>query len=280
VSAGAALPAQGDEFIRCTVGARQLAFRAVDVAHTARVDRLRPGADADGRIGSLDISGQAIPVFDLGRTLGAPPSAGTASPVVNQHIAVTGRPGELVGWVVDGMAPAVWAGGTTIVPLPPMVGAPATSWFQAVVRYRGDSVLVLTPSRLRCEPMSHVGSAPPRPRADVPRFAIGPRQIVAIVKALPINDVPGSAAHVIGVSWWRNALVPVIDFRGRTALEAAPRGRFLLALCGGRRRGGIVAFPIASASSLPTFVDDAFHVGDETAGLLNLDTLLTMTQEL
>ena len=112
-------------------------------------------------------------------------------------------------------------------------------------------------------------------------------------RALTIIKVPGSADHVTGVSWWRNTVVPVIDFRSRNA-AAVPHGRFLVAQCGGGLRGMLVAFPIDSEvamhkptdsdrgltdTSLPPFVDGAFQVGGETAALLNLDALLTINQE-
>jgi len=121
------------------------------------------------------------------------------------------------------------------------------------------------------------------------------RQMVAIVQDLPQIPVPGSAAHVTGVGWWRHAAVPMIDFRDRAERAAAVQpGRCLLARCGGALRGTIVALPIdpevavhqpapadrnLAATSLPSFVDGAFQVGGETAALLNLDALLTINQE-
>ena len=309
--------AGGDGFICCTVGSQQFAFRAADVRHVSRADKLRVGADQDGCIGSLKISGQMIPVFRLGRTLGGPSAAGGPARDADQHIAVTGPPGELVGWLVDRIARALVAEGTTVMPLPLMIGAQATAWFEGVVRFGESSVLLLAARRLhpltapvarartsasgtastagneRTEPMALLFSTPALPRCDAPRFAISARQIVGIVKALTIIKVPGSADHVTGVSWWRNTVVPVIDFRNRDA-AAVPHGRFLVARCGGGLRGTLVAFPIdpevtmhkpadsdrgLTDTSLPPFVDGAFQVGGETAALLNLDTLLTISQE-
>jgi chemotaxis signal transduction protein len=311
--------AGGDGFICCTVGSQQFAFRASDVHHVSRADKLRAGSDEDGRIGTLKMSGQLIPVFGLGRALGEPDACGSAARSAGQHIAVTGRPGELVGWLVDHIARAVDSDGATVVPLPRLVGAQATTWFDALVRLGETLVLLLAPHRigpfgtpvteshratsaeaggtpsLPTAPMTLLFSTPALPRCAAPRYAISARQIVAIVKALQLIRVPGSAPHVTGVSWWRNTAVPVIDFRDSLD-RAAPlsHSRCLLAQCGGPLRGTIVAVPIdpdidthkpadsdrgLTDTSLPPFVDGAFQVGGETAALLNLDTLLTIHQE-
>ena len=310
----------GDGFICCTVGSQQFAFRAADVRHVSRADKLRVGTDEDGRVGTLKTSGQMIPVFRLGGALGEPAAAGGPARDADQHIAVTGRPGELVGWLVDHLARAVDSEGATVVPLPRLVGAQATTWFDALVRLGETLVLLLAPHRigpfgtplteshhatsapsgvtpqLPTVPMTLLFSTPALPRCAAPRYAISARQIVAIVKALQLIRVPGSAQHVTGVSWWRNTAVPVIDFRDRPDGAAAlSHSRCLLAQCGGSLRGTIVAVPIdpdidthkpadsdrgLTDTSLPPFVDGAFHVGGETAALLNLDTLLTIHQEL
>jgi chemotaxis signal transduction protein len=310
--------AGGDGIICCTVGSRQFAFRGADIRHVARAETLRPDTADDGRLGSLKISGQTIPVFGLGRTLGEPVPAAAAARHGDQHIAVTGRPGELVGWLVDRIARASAAEGPTVVPLPHVLGAPAAAWFDALVRLGDTSMLLLAPDHLdprvtpapagsapacqpapiapaarndRTEPMALLFSTPALPPCHAPRYAISAKQIVAIVQALPLIPVPGSVDYVTGVSWWRNTVVPVIDFRSREDRHAVPQGRYLLAQCGGRLRGTIVAVPIdpeialhkpaasdlgVSAASLPPFVDGVFGVGGDTAALLNLDALLSV----
>ena len=310
--------AGGDGLIGCTVGSRQFAFRASDVLHVSRADKLRGDSGDDGRIGILKMSGQTIPVFRLGRTLGEPANDDVTRDA-DQHIAVTGRPGELVGWLVDRLARAVVADGTTIMPLPRILGARAAAWFDALVRLGDHSVLLLAPHRFgpfaapridRCDstespavltpqvsiaPMTVLFSTPALPNCTTSRYAISARQMVAIVQDLPQISVPGCAEHVTGVGWWRHTAVPLIDFRNRAERAAAgANGRCLLVRCGATLRGTIVALPIDSdvavhkpasadrnldATSLPPFVDGAFQVGGDTAALLNLDALLTINQE-
>ena len=312
--------AGGDGLICCAAGSQQFAFRASDVRHVSRADRLRSSADEDGRAGTLKVSGgQMIPVFHLGRALGEPATAGGRPRDADQHIAVTGRPGEMVGWLVDHLARAVMADGTTVMPLPHIRGTRAAGWFDALVRIGDRSVLVLAPDRLgpfarpRTSAVISPGMPPPLtrqvatapmtvlfstralPRAAASRYALSARQMVAIVQDLPQIPVPGCAGHITGVGWWRQTAVPLIDFRDRADRAAAGQHeRCLLARCGGALRGTIVALPIdadvavhrpasgdrnLAATSLPPFVDGAFQVGGETAALLNLDTLLTINQE-
>lgn len=310
--------AGGDGIICCTVGSRQFAFRGADIRYVARAEKLRDDGADDGRVGSLKIGGQTIPVFGLGRTLGQAAPDGTAGRQVDQHIAVTGHPGALVGWLVDRITRAAVSEGPTVVPLPSMLGAPADAWFDALVRLGDTSMLLLAPDHLdprvarehgdsaapfqpaptattvrteSSEPMALLFSTPALPACNTSRYAISAKQIVAIVQALPLIPVPGSVNYVTGVSWWRNTVVPVIDFRDRDTRHAVPQGRYLLAQCGGRLRGTIVALPIdpeialhkpaaadlgVAAAPLPPFVDGLFGVGGDTAALLNLDALLTV----
>ena len=304
-----------DGIICCTVGSRQFAFRGRDVRHVARGEALRADASADGRVGALRIGGQNVPVFALGRALGEPAAA--AMRTADQHIAVTGEPGALAGWLVDRIARTAIPDSAAVMPLPDLIGAPATSWFDALVNLGDASVLVLAPQHLnpladrdagwethgtpglsrglseaaageQGEPLVVLFSTAALPGSDAQRYALSARQIAAIVQPLPMITVPGSAAYVTGVSWWRDAVVPVIDFRDPVDRDPAPHARCLLAQCGGRLRGTIVAVPIASEvavhkpaatdrrldpASCPPFTAGMFSAGGETVALLDLDAL-------
>ena len=309
-----------DGIICCTVGSRQFAFRGGDVRHVARGEALRADAAADGRVGVLRIGGQSVPVFALGRALG---DAAPAVRHADQHIAVTGEPGALAGWLVDRIARTTIPDAAAVMPLPDIIGAPATSWFDALVNLGDTSVLLLAPQHLhpladrppdreapgrsqepagssqaspglsrglsaQGEPLVVLFSTAALPRSDARRYALSARQIAAIVQPLPLITVPGSAAYVTGVSCWRDAVVPVIDFRDPVDRDPAPHARCLLAQCDGRLRGTIVAVPIESevavhkpaatdrrldTTSCPPFAAGMFTVGGDTVALLDLNAL-------
>jgi chemotaxis signal transduction protein len=201
------------------------------------------------------------------------------------------------------------------MPLPDIIGAPATSWFDALVKLGDASVLLLAPQHLKpqagrapdreppglgpglsadtgppgeqAEPLVVLFSTAALPPSAARRYALSARQIAAIVQPLPVIAVPGSAGCITGVSWWRDAVVPVIDFRDPVARESAPHARCLLAQCGGRLRGTIVAVPIDSEVAVhkpaaadhrldtpgPPFAAGMFSAAGEPVALLDLVAL-------
>ena len=71
----------------CSVGDKQYALRAADVRHIVRVEKMRAAAGSDGRVGTLELAGQPVPVFRLGSVFGRtgpsearPATAGITSP--------------------------------------------------------------------------------------------------------------------------------------------------------------------------------------------------------
>lgn len=301
------------ELICCTVGSHTFAFRSVDVRHAARVEHMRAETAPDGRAGTLTVSGRAIPVFELGGALGATRLA----PNAPQHIAVTGHADEMVGWLVDRIARTTVADPTCIASLPAIVGTPADTWFDALVNLGDKTVLRLAPRHLNplsptasgvanstppvsvamrtatataeTSPLVVLFSSEALPESGVKRCALSARQIEAVSQPLPLTAVPGSARFVIGVSWWRDAAVPLIDFRDRDAHATSADRRWLIVRCGGRLGPTLVAFPIDSdvlvrlpaaadervdGASCPGFAAGLFHVGSETVALLDLDRLL------
>jgi chemotaxis signal transduction protein len=296
------------------VGDEQYALRGADVRQIVRVEKMAGAAGGDGRAGTLDVAGEAVPVFSLGTVLGRPHAAGRPHGA-GHHIAVTGEPGELVGWLVDRVARTPLSHGAQVVPLPAVVGPVATAWFEAVVKIGDSSVLLLAPQCLNplasgqarsdgtrafsasapeiggsMEHMVLLFSTPALPRCGAPRYALSGRRIAAIVQPLAPIVVPGSAPHVTGVAWWRNAVVPLIDFRGPGDHgDAALRRRLVIARCGTRLDGTLVAFPVdaeialhrprpedrqAAAVPRPAFALGMFDVDGEVVALLDLDALL------
>lgn len=281
-----------------------------------RVEKMHASAGRDGSAGTLEVAGQTVPVFRLGTVLGRP---GAAQHGAGYYIAVTGEHGELVGWLVDGIARTPSSQGTQVVSLPSVVGIVATTWFEALVKLGDSSMLLLAPQYLNplarrparaddtrafsasapsigrsAERMVLLFSTPALPRCEAPRYALSCQRIAAIVQFLSPIVVPGSARHVRGLAWWRNAVVPVIDFRGPGDHDdAAQHRRCVIAQCGAALGGTLVAFPVDSEVALhrpaaedrqtagvprPAFAVGMFDVDGEAVALLDLDALLAPEQ--
>jgi chemotaxis signal transduction protein len=307
-----------DGLVCCAVGDEQYALRGADVRQIVRVENMLGSAGDGGRAGTLDVAGETVPVFRLGTVLGRP-GASRAAHAAGNHIAVTGEPGALVGWLVDRILRTPLYEGAQVVALPAFVGGPATAWFEAVVKLDDDSVLLLAPQYLNplvapparpdgarafsastpaigrpAEPMILLFSTPALPHCDAPRYALSGRRIAAIAQPLSTMVVPGSAPHVTGVAWWRDSVVPVIDFRGPGDHDdAAQLRRCVIARCGTRLDNALVAFPVnsdievhrpsaddrqAAAAPHPAFALGMFDVDGEVVALLDLDALLAPTQ--
>ena len=202
--------------------------------------------------------------------------------------------------------------------LPAVVGPAATSWFEALVKLGGTSILLIAPrylnplSRRRrpdaitpftaavkkpgdsAEQIVLLFSTPALPRCAAPRFALSGRQVASISQPMSPIPVPGSAPYVTGVAWWRNLVVPVIDFRGPGGHDdEAQRRRQVIAQCGPRLGNTLVAFAVDAEIALhrpgtgderaaevpcPSFAAGMFDIGGEPVALLDLDSLLAPVQ--
>jgi chemotaxis signal transduction protein len=307
-----------DDIICCTAGLEQYAFRNADVRYVARAEQMRREAGPHGQIGSLRISSQSVPVFDLGALLGHPTPARGAH-VEGLHIIVTGDSGSLTGWLVGRVMRTPMDCGSPAVPLPATVGFPAARWFDALVKLKEYSVLLLAPRHLtpgvppagvtdsaevfheprsavdrQAEPIVAIFSTPVLPSSGPGRFAISGRLIEAVVQREIPMGVPGCAPHVTGVIWWRNAVVPVVDFRGRERSDSAVPRRCLIARLSNAAGHGLVAFEIDSEIAVhrpsardlavqdlpcPPGAFGTFSVNGEPVSLINLDALLPSPSE-
>jgi chemotaxis signal transduction protein len=305
----------------CTVGDKQYALRGADVRQILRVEKMRGAAAGDSKAGTLDLAGQVVPVFRLGTVLGrATPQRNVTAPG-GHHIAVTGEGSEVVGWLVDRVVRTPLSDDALVVPLPAVVGPAATSWFEALVKLGGTSLLLMAPQYLNplaqrklrpdvgrtagalampaktaeaAEPIVLLFSTPALPRCAATRFALSGRQVAAVAQPVSLIPVPGSAPCVTGVAWWRNLVVPVIDFRGAGDHDdAAQRRRQLIAQCGPRLGNTLVAFAVdaevalhrpgagdqkAAGVACPPFAAGVFDIGGEAVALLDLDALLAPVQ--
>jgi chemotaxis signal transduction protein len=309
-------PQSGDDGILCCdVGQERFAFRSRDVRHVERAEYMRADRGDDGRLGTLRLGGQQVPVFGLGDVLGRSSHDDRAN-APDRHIAITGDRHSLAGWLVDRIARVAQPATGDIAPLPPIVGAQAASWFEGIVWLGEDeSALLLAPHHLTApaaridvhgseaaferqrsavepESVAVVFSTTVLPAADEFRFALSGRQIAAIVQPTTPITVPGCNDFVDGVTWWRRTAVPVIDFRARADRYGTTYRRRLIVQCGPRQHGSLIAFSIdpgvfmcrpaaehrlMPAVPCPPFASGVFDVNGEAVALLDLDALLQLT---
>jgi len=291
----------------CEVGQERFALRSQDVRHVERAEHLRPADVADGRAGVLKLGDHIVPVFSLARVLCRP---GDRPARPEHHIAVTGDRHSLVGWLVDRVVRTDHVSTADIAPLPALIGAPATTWFDGFLgRTEYDAAPVLVPASLNPlapatterretiqvaamnkpgEPVALVFSTTALPPTAARRYALSGRQIVAIVQSIPAMPLPGCADHVVGVTWLRRSIVPVIDFRDPDDRSTDTRRR-LIVRSGARHGGAPVAFSIDSEVLMcradhghrqlhdmpcPSFASGIFEINGEPVALLDLDVLL------
>jgi chemotaxis signal transduction protein len=301
-----------DGLLRCSAGGTEFAIRASDVRHVARADQLRADEKRDGRAGVIKLGGYLVPVFALHTRLGLPRTVETPEP--EQHIAVTGDQEQLVGWLVDRITRDATADAMQIAPLPASIGGDARRWFEGIVVSPDRSVLLVNTRQLnplaadaaanmtwappfvqlpisddsRAEPVALLFSTTALPAADTNRYALSARQVAAIIQPTEMIRVPGCAAHVAGVTLWRDVVVPVVDFR-RQLQESAANTRRLIARCGADGRQSLVAFSIDAEivmhkpaagdrllpeASCPPFATGVFNIDGDRVALLDLDALV------
>jgi chemotaxis signal transduction protein len=267
-----------DGLVCCSVGDKQYALRGADVLQIVRVEKMRTAAGSDSRVGTLDLAGQPVPVFRLASVLGRTAAQRNALDAGGHHIAVTGDGRELVGWLVDRVVRTPLSQDAQVAALPAVVGPTATSWFEALVKLGGTSILLIAPQYLNplsqrqlradavrpfaasaaarkpgdsAEQVVLLFSTPALPRCAASRFALSGRQVAAISQPMSPIPIPGSAPYVTGVAWWRSFVVPVIDFRGPGQHDdEAQRRRQVIAQCGPRLGNTLVAFAVDAEIAL------------------------------
>ena len=309
-------PSGGDGLAFCFVGHERYAILDSDVRFIVRVEQMRQDRGADGRLGTLASGGQQLPVYSLATQLGRKPGLSSG-----RHIVVTVGARDAVGWLVDRVARSARGDRLDVVPLPAVVGPSATRWFKGLLKFEENACLLVSPADLDPRASAAAPSVTPAPRSvpvsnpraaagtgvapsmivmfasralpacGVDRYGLSARQVAALVPSLPSIPVPGSARHVNGVALWREAAVPIIDFREAGArAEAGAGNRHLMVQCGARLQGTVVALPIGAdvalyratmddrpvvtGTSKPEFVMGVFRIGDNRLALLDLDILV------
>jgi len=286
--------------VSCRVGSEQYAVRDTDVREIARSERLRRDPRGDGAVGTLLLDGgERVAVFALAEVL-RPGSSAAAATSAWSHVVVTRGPTAPIGWLVERVARLPPIDGLAVRPLPLTIGWPATRWFEGLSLVDDQPMLVVSPSDLdprvqvpakaasppiacglAAGPMEPLAATPPLvltfstpalSDAGLDRWVVSARRVVAIVSALTLTPVPGSAPHVVGISMCYGQVTPVIDLGGRGA--PVDGGRFLVVRCAD---GTTVAFPIGNDTSLRYAAADARAIASESqtapacAGVFDLE---------
>ncbi|MFI5179272.1 MAG: chemotaxis protein CheW [Vicinamibacterales bacterium] len=277
------------DIVTCVISGAQYALGGRHIREIVRGEHMRRDGRPDDAAGVVTVDGAKIPVHSLASILTRHAGAGEAPQTAGRHIIVTQTSRGAVGWLVDRIARSKLPADTQVTPLPPMLGRPATSWFEGLLRVEDRSLLLLSPEHLdpraasappdrdECLLMSPPArttvprggipaglvvtfSSPALPRCSAPRYALSARRVAVVVRSLPVCMVPGSARFIVGVTFWRGEALPVIDFRDAADRDATSDAhRFLVARCGGPMSGTSVAFSVDAEMALhqPTRDDRA-----------------------
>jgi chemotaxis signal transduction protein len=300
-----------DGLICCIVGDQQYAVRRDDVQTVARADDVRADPTRPDTVGTL---GDGLPVFRLSRLLDRSDGAVSAG----RHVIVTRGDGSSFGLLVDQIVRTPAVAHAEIRQLPAIVGPLPVARFRGLLTSEEVSCLILAPGALDpAAPLQRRAvSHPPAPasagaatgvrhaiansvvifssaalsrRRDV-RYALDARRISALVQSLPTVAVPGSPPYVKALGWWRESVVPVLDFARNTAPPPDASSRYLIVRTGRYFDHALVALPIgrditlhratgddrlvASTGSARGAIRGMFTVGQERVALLDLDRLI------
>jgi chemotaxis signal transduction protein len=302
-------PTEGSTIVCCAVGPNHYAFDGADVRFIVRSEQLRP-APPDAPAGCVGIlrADVDIPVYLLARHV-----AGAAASGAHSHIVVTQGAGRPIGWLVSNTIRNTRDSESSVLPLPPIAGPLAASWFKGLIKLADRPYLLLSPRGLDPSASSHPPAAyapviPPPPHdaaagqavvlfatvalppSRVARYAVSARQVLAVVaQTLPATPLPSGKPQVNAVALWRDIAVPVVDFRGRVPDGRDTKARYLIAHCGALLKYAPLALPIEQGVALhkagpadrqlprdagdPPYLAGVFEIGGELVGLVDIDKL-------
>jgi chemotaxis signal transduction protein len=272
--------------LRCGAGRETYGLDLACVRGVRRADQLCRQDGADGLVGTLPSAGGPIPVFHLGRRLGAEVPATAAA----RHVVVVDVGGRPFGLLTDRVAQAQQVAANCLFPLPASLREDGAPCFDALLKIDQQYLLMISPGRLLPgarpaagasdsaqagpqEPLAPVGMAPrptrgrtagrivvflladPLPGERPTAFGLNLAKVSEIVEAGEPIPVPGAPAHVLGLVIRRDRAVPVMDLG--TCLGLAPvvpdrRSRLLVVRA--NRRGewaGLLVRPAVRILALP-----------------------------
>jgi purine-binding chemotaxis protein CheW len=236
--------------VRCSIGQETFAVDMNLVRHILRSDQITSAPGADGLVGYLAERGGHVPVYCLAERLGrSSQSQGAAiRPVV--VLKEGPRPWALL---VDRVSQVVRLEAELVAPMPGVAIDPFTNYFEGIVNRDGETLLLLSLTRLNpeCAPDDFALSSPsfshrpdrgspraqlaidggvgqkkivlfdtaePAPRVRRVTFALGITQVLEVLGRLPLLPVPNAPPACLGVVNWREWTVPVLDLAQRLGL--------------------------------------------------------------
>ncbi|MGE3540604.1 MAG: chemotaxis protein CheW [Candidatus Tectimicrobiota bacterium] len=232
-------------WLRCVAAGQTYALALAYVSSIQRPEQCRWQPGPRGPLALLPGAGRAIPVVRLAACLAAAP---TASSLSGRLLVLKAQPHP---WAlhVDSLEGVIQMASEAVYALPDLGQAPATCCFDAVLAWEDQFLLSLAPAGL-CPAGLSVPAAPyhpiPRPVTHLPPapqvggqllsfrtlehaphdppwcFALSLSQIAQLLYRPPFVPVPGLAPGIVGLTWWRDALLGVIDLSQRLGGAASP----------------------------------------------------------
>ncbi len=239
--------------VRCSIGQETFAVDMKLVRHILRSDQITRTPGPDGLVGYLAERGGRVPVYCLSERLGRSRQSQPASirPVV--VLQEGARPWALL---VDRVSQVVRVDAQSITPMPAVAVDPFTNYFEGIVHRGGETLLLLSLTRLNpeCPPENFALSPSPfswRPDRGSPRapgetdegagqrqivlfdtaeparrvrrvtYGLGITQVLEVLGKLPLLPVPNAPQACLGVVNWREWTVPVLDLSQRLGLALA-----------------------------------------------------------
>lgn len=254
--------------LRCVVAGQVYGLAMAYVDGIQPVETLQGQPGPQGLLGFLPGNEPRLPVFSLAARLSQPQPA---APLTG-HIVVLQAQARPWALYVEHLEGVIQVAQDELCALPAMLQPAASRLFNAVLHYENTLLLSLAPAGLHpygvpdALPLFHpvqrtVSSVPPAPEAQAQilsfttlataarehpwHFALSLSQVSQILPAQPLRPVPGTAATVMGLTWWRDAPLAVLDLSqclgGPVSLLQAD-GRLLVARAASMQ--AFVGFPI------------------------------------
>jgi chemotaxis signal transduction protein len=257
-------------------------------------------------------AGADVPVYSLSAMIGIPEDRHAT----DRHVLVARGAGRHIGLLVDRVVRMPVDEGAHVLPLPRIVGDGALRKFDGLLRHQELAYLVLSPvsidprARVAFTPrvrrsraglrtqgaadMIAIFNSPALPAGPADRYAVEARGVEALAQSLPSVPIPGAAAHVAALAWWRDEVAPLLSFEAQRDTNGS-RERVIVVRCHAAGQDTCVAFAVSGDVTLHRatradltvrfdgrrypFVRGVFEVGGERVALLDLPSLLVPRTE-
>jgi chemotaxis signal transduction protein len=261
--------------LRCQIGPETYGIETRFVRSIERGDRIRWSEIGEGPVGQLPDEEDSIPVFSLTKLLGRPSASRR-----NQAVALVLQDAPPRAILVDHVSQVTHVPNHQRGPLPSALVTPQNSYVDGVVHLPGESLLLLSPSKLfdtdineECsEPLCSQRKADLRVRpSDIGLnqgrlilfnaltqagrgrpvvCGLSIAQVLEIMEPPSMIPVPSASRFVVGLATWGDHSVPTVDLAECLGLPPetySARTRLLVASASSTDR---LAFPIQTATRI------------------------------